>query len=180
MSLQLVDRGTLIRPGPIGRILRLSLGLFCSYSLWELANIAPEFIPDPIRFLPNLTLMLLAAICIFNYVVNIGFSKDWHRYPLIISLLCFALLAVAGYIINGNASNNLLGISLLIWLGYFFAHLGASFLLAALLATPGCEMRAIPELFGRITGKASSEHHCPVSIISGIDNWENKRRQSRS
>lgn len=179
MSLQLLDQGTLVRPGPIGRAIRLSLGVLCGYALWELINIASEFIASPIQLLPNLILMLLAAICIFNYVINIGFSKDWHRYPLIISLLWFALLALGSYIINRDANSALLGLSILLWLGYFFAHLGVSFLLAALLATPGCEMRAIPELFGRIKGTGSSEHHCPVSFITGIDNWESKRRSLR-
>ena len=178
MALKLIDQGSLTRPGPIGRLLRLSLGLLCAYSLWELARIAPDFIAAPVQFLPNLLPMLLAAVYIFNYVINIGFSQDWQRYPLIISLGWFALLAVAGYAINGDVNSQLLGLSLLIWLMYFFAHLGASFLLAALLAIPGCVMRAIPNLIGRFTGTQSSEHHCPVSLIAGIDNWEKKRRET--
>ncbi|PHR90764.1 MAG: hypothetical protein COA78_34435 [Blastopirellula sp.] len=176
MSLELLEQGTLSRPGSIGRMARLSLGLFCTYALWEITNIAADFIEQPIRYLPNLSLMLVAPICIFNYVINIGYSKDWHRYPLIVSLVFFVVIALGGYVINGDANSTLLGIALLAWLGYFFSHLGVSFLIAAVLATPGCEMRAIPELFGKITGKASNEHHCPVSIISGIDNWERKRR----
>lgn len=178
MSLQLVDQGTLVRPGPIGRVLRLSFGLLCVQALWELANIAPDFIASPIQFLPNIAIMLLIELCIFNYVVNIGFSRDWGRYPVIVSLLLFALLAVGSFIINADLNSYALGLSMFAWLVYFFAHLGLSFLLAALLATPGCEMRAIPELLGKIKGKASREHHCPVSFISKIDNWEDKRRNT--
>ena len=178
MSLKLLEQGTLSRAGPIGRIVRLTLGLLCMYALWEITNIAANFIAQPVRFLPNLSLLLLAPFCIFNYVINIGYSKDWHRYPLIASLVSFAVIALGGYIINGDVNSNLLGIALIAWLGYFFGHLGVSFLIAAVLATPGCEMRAIPELIGKVTGKASSEHQCPVSFISGIDNWERKRSDS--
>jgi hypothetical protein len=54
-------------------------------------------------------------------------------------------------------------------------NLGISFLLAATLATPGCEMRAIPEFIGKITHRESKEHLCPISILSGIDQWEKRR-----
>ena len=73
MSLDLVEPGTLEKPGPIGRTLRLALGVFCLYGLIEIVRIAPAFVTDPIGFLPGLSLMLLVALCIFNYVVNIGF-----------------------------------------------------------------------------------------------------------
>ena len=119
--------------------------------------------------------MLLVALCIFNYVVNIGFSRDWHRFPVFISVAVFALLALASYFITSSPSSPILGIPIVIWLAYFYAHLGISFVLAAILATPGCEMRAIPQLFNNIKGRHSMEHHCPSSIISGIDNWERTR-----
>ena len=86
MSLDLVDQGSLARPGPIGRLLRFALGIACLYGLWELINVAPYFVERPLALLPNLTLMILVVLCVFNYVVNIGFSKDWNKYPLIVSL----------------------------------------------------------------------------------------------
>lgn len=175
MSLEFVDQGSLVRPGPIGRLLRLLLGGLCLYGLWELILAAPYYIYAPISLLPNMALMVLVFLCVFNYVVNIGFGKDWGRYPLILSLTLFGLIALGNYLATGNAQSPLLGIVVTLWLCYFFAHLGLSFVLAALLATPGCEMRAIPELFGRITKQPAREHHCPASIISGIDRWERDR-----
>lgn len=177
MSLDLVDRGSLARPGPIGRLLRLTLGAACFYGLWELINVAPIFVERPLELLPNLSLMILVVLCVFNYVVNIGFSKDWNHYPLTISLSLIFSVALIGYLLTGNPGSTSLGILIVLWMGYFYTHLGVSFLLASILATPGCEMRAIPELFGRMTNKAMKEHHCPSSIISGIDRWEYNRRQ---
>ena len=177
MSLDLVDQGSLARPGPIGRLLRFALGIACLYGLWELINVAPYFVERPLALLPNLTLMILVVLCVFNYVVNIGFSKDWNKYPLIVSLSLILSVALIGYLLTGNPSSTILRALIVLWMGYFYTHLGVSFLLASILATPGCEMRAIPELFGRMTNKAMKEHHCPSSIISGIDSWEYNRRQ---
>jgi hypothetical protein len=172
MSLKLEEPGSLEKPGPIGRSVRLVLGILCLYGLYELFSIAPYFVEEPIDLLPNLSIMILLVFCIFNYVVNIGFSRDWKRYPLIFSLVLFVLLAAVSYFAIGSSNSPILGIPILLWLGYFYAHLGISFVLASVLGTPGCEMRAIPQLFGKLTHRESKEHHCPVSIISGIDNWE--------
>ena len=77
--------------------------------------------------------------------------------------------------IGEEVDHPLFGAALWAWLVYFFAHLGVSFILSAIIATPGCEMRAIPHLFGKISGRAVAEHHCPASFITGIDAWESKR-----
>ena len=179
MGLDLVDEGSLVRPGPIGRLLRLLLGLACLYGFWELIRVAPDFIARPLELLPNLSLMILLVLCVFNYVVNIGFSRDWGVYPTAVSLLVLGLVAGVGNLASGTASSTLLGVLIIVWMAYFYAHLGLSFVLAAMLATPGCEMRAIPELLGKIGNKQVKEHHCPATIISGIDRWESNRRLNR-
>ena len=174
MSLDLVDSGTLTRPGPIGRTLRLALGIICLFGFWETMSVAFYFIAEPVQRLPTLALLIVFPLCIFNYVVNIGFSKDWQRYPLFASLGLFAVLALAGFVITGDPGTTVLGIALIVWLAYFYAHLGVSFLFTALLATPGCEMRSISELIGRVYKEPVQEHHCPVSIISDLDSWEQR------
>ena len=58
---------------------------------------------------------------------------------------------------------------------YVFGHLGLSFLLSAVIATPGCEMRAIPHLWTLLTGRATREHHCP-GFLDSLDAWELKRK----
>lgn len=170
--MEYVEPGSLKKPGPIGRSLRLLLGLLCLFALWEISRIASLLIADPVHLLPNLSLMLLPVLCIFNYVVNIGFSGEWKHFPIIIVLVVLGLFALGGFLVTGNASTALLGVAMLSWLVYFYAHLGTSFLLAALLATPGCEMRSIPQLLGKITHRKIQQHRCPVSLISGIDDWE--------
>ena len=173
--LELVEPGTLIRPGPIGRIVRLALGILCLYALFEIVRYWSWTAANPIATLPNRALLLIAPICIFNYVVNIGFSKSWGAYPLISSIAVLAIAAVVSLLLSGGFEHVLFGITLNLWFAYFYAHLGLSFVLAAIIATPGCEMRSIPELFGRIKGLPVQEHHCPAAFITKIDAWERSK-----
>jgi hypothetical protein len=173
--LELVEPGTLARPGPIGRLVRLALGVFCLYVLWELFYYWEWTTTQPISSLDNRLLVLLAPLCIVNYVVNIGFTKSWGYRPIISSMVILGALAGIAFVISGSFDSPILGIPLNLWLGYFYGHLGLAFVLSALIATPGCEMRAIPELFGRMRGKPSEEHHCPAAFITKIDEWERSR-----
>lgn len=170
--LQLVEQGSLEPPGPIGRLTRLVLGLLCAYALYELILYRVNITSTPVSVLPNLTIMVLAAILIINYVVNIGFGRSFGRWPSYISIAVALLLATVSWLSFGTPDHSLLGIALWLWLAYFYGHLGVSFLLAAAIATPGCEMRAIPDLYGRLTGRRVKEHHCPASFITRIDAWE--------
>jgi len=173
--LQLVDEGTLRRPGPVGRLARLALGIACFYALYVLVLHIQNIIQTPVSVLPNIAVLVFAAIFIINYVVNIGFSKSWGRWPSYLSFGAALLLAVIAWLAFGTADHPLFGAALWAWLFYFFSHLGVSFVLSAIIATPGCEMRAIPHLFGKISGRAVAEHNCPASFIAEIDAWESKR-----
>jgi hypothetical protein len=175
-ALQLVAPGSLTRPGVIGRAVRLCLGAACLYALWTVLRQADNTSALPIATLSARLWLVLAPLCIFSDVVNIGFSKNWGHRPLVAALGLLVLFALAARFVSGSLDSPLLGIPLNAWLAYSYGHLGLCFVLSALLATPGCEMRALPELLGRITGRPSPEHHCPVSFIDRIDAWE--RRQS--
>jgi len=174
--LQLVEEGSLERPGPVGRIVRLALAILCSYALYELIVYRASIIATPVSSLANFTVMVLAALFIINYVVNIGFGKSFGRWPSYISVSVMLVFAAMSWLAFGTADHPMLGVVLWLWLVYFYLHLGASFVLAAVIATPGCEMRSIPELVGRLTGRTVEEHHCPASFITSIDAWENRAR----
>ncbi|MFQ6005614.1 MAG: hypothetical protein ACE5OQ_08915 [Woeseia sp.] len=173
--LQLQEEGSLEPPGPIGRLTRLTLGLACLYGLYELILYHQNIIQTPVSVLPNLVIMVFAAVFITNYVVNIGLGRSWGRWPSYVLVGASVLLATVAWLTFGTPDHPMFGAVLWAWLVYFFAHLGMSFVLAAVLATPGCEMRSIPQLFGKITGRRVAEHHCPAAFIAKIDNWESKR-----
>lgn len=173
--LTLVRPGSIARPGTIGRLIRLLMGLLCLYALWMILRHAGSTSMLPISTLDKRLLLVLVPLCLFNYVVNIGFSKSWGHRPLMVSVGLLGVTATAAFVLTGSVDSPIFGISLNAWLAYFFGHLGLSFTLAALIATPGCEMRAIPELLGRINGRPSPEHACPVSFIGKIDEWERRK-----
>ena len=60
--LQLVEEGSLERPGPVGRIVRLALAILCSYALYELIVYRASIIATPVSSLANFTVMVLAAL----------------------------------------------------------------------------------------------------------------------
>jgi len=173
--LLLVDEGSLERPGPVGRIVRFALGILCLYAIYELLLHHEAIIETPMSAIPNISFLVFVALLIINYVVNIGFGKSWGRIPSYLSIAVMLILAGVSWLTFGTLDHALLGAVLWGWLFYFYAHLGSSFVLAAIIATPGCEMRSIPELIGQITGQAALEHYCPASLITKIDAWERER-----
>ncbi len=172
---ELLDPGTLARPGPIGRIVRLLLGLLCLFALGETVYYWGSTTAAPFSTLDDRILLLVAPLCVFNYVVNIGFGKRWGQRPLLVSLAALAAIALGAYSLSGSLDNAILGTALNAWLSYFYGHLGLSFVFSAVIANPGCEMRAMPELLGRVRGVPAGEHHCPAAFMTKIDAWEQQR-----
>ena len=170
--LELVESGSLARPGPVGRIARFGLGALCLYALWGISFDAGLIVNSPLSALESRLTWLIAPLFVFNYVVNIGFSKSWGKRPLITSLGLLVLSAAASAVTSGSLNDPIFGAFLLAWLTYFYAHLGLSFALSAFIGTPGCEMRSIPDLLGRMRGVPSKEHYCPVIFLTKIDEWE--------
>ena len=116
------------------------LGVACLYGLFDIVRYAGATVDQPFSNLDNMALLFIAPLCVFNYVVNIGFSKSWGYRPLVGSLIVLSLSALVARLISGSFDHPIFGVPLVLSLGYFYAHLGISFVLSALIATPGCEM----------------------------------------
>ena len=128
---------------------------------------------------PNLWIVALIGLYAFPDVVNIGFGKALRRSYLYGGLLALTgVAAVVGWTVGGSPLAPPLAIVVSAWLLYTFSHLGISFLLASLLATPGCEMRSLPQLWGFVSRKTAKEHYCP-GVLTPIDRWEARFRKSQ-
>ena len=114
------------------------------------------------------------ALLLAPYVVNIGFGVKWGAWPRIAAIVLAIGAGAMGYAQGGTLRTESLWGVMGVLMTYVFGHLGVSFLLSSVLATPGCEMRAIPQLIGIIRGKAAREHYCP-GFIDGLDRWERER-----
>ncbi len=176
----LLRSGTLVRPGPIGRIVRLGLGILTAWPLSSLLlRVGPEWWITseigPAQTNAGTLIAIAVALWLINEIVNIGWARRWGNRPRLVVLGTAAVLAVAGVALTGSPWSPVLGALVYAWLVYTFAHLSISFFLAALLGTPGCEMRSIPHLVARLTGREHREHVCP-GPLDPLDRWEAARR----
>jgi len=78
---EFLDAGSLTRPGPIGRLVRLALGAACLYAVSDLVIYGKPIILDPLAAIPGLIVIVIVNLRVFNHVVNIGFGKSWRRWP---------------------------------------------------------------------------------------------------
>ena len=115
----------------------------------------------------------MIGLVLTPYVVNIGFSQNWKQWPRFAVVGIAAILAIADVLIYGSWWALPFGVFSLIWFLYWSSHLGFSFVLSAVIATPGCEMRAIPHFWTVMTGRKTREHYCP-GPFDRIDRWERR------
>ncbi len=167
--------GSLEPPGWIGRGVRLLVGIWLLFALYSLVRFGWQiFVATRPPSDWTWWAFIALAFWITPPVVNIGFTRDWGRGPQAVIAALAAAAIVVDLSFYGTWWAPPLGALVWLWLVYFSAHLGVSFVLAAGLATPGCEMRAIPHLWTRLTGQPTAEHHCP-SFLGRIDRWELER-----
>jgi hypothetical protein len=170
------EAGTLQRPGPIGRAVRLLFGLGAFYAVFQAvkyrAVLMETTLPDW-SWIP----IVLIALYVFPYVINLGWGRSWGRWPQFTIVALLGFVAVVNFISTGNLWGKAPGSLLFVWMAYTFAHLGLSFILSTVIATPGCEMRAVPHLWMLLTGRATAEHHCPAGPIDRLDRWELRLRR---
>jgi hypothetical protein len=167
--------GTLRPPGLLGRTVRLGLGLWCGYAVWMLVTVGSGMVTSgDLRFFPGWWTLAAVGILVFPDVFNIGWGLRIPARRLQATVLAVGLLAAGvSWALTGSPLRAPLGGVIFLWLLYTWAHLGIAFLLSAVIATPGCEMRSIPQLWGMIWGRAPREHYCP-GILSPVDRWEAK------
>jgi len=156
---------------------RLVFGLLCAWYVFDLIQVAGYFVGADGHIRPLILNGVLPGLFLVSYVINIGFSRAWKKWPAIVSGGIFAAIAGFGYFANGSGESALLARVVWCWELYLFSHLGAAFIVSGLIGTPGCEMRAFHDLFSRISGIPTKEHHCPVGPLQSIDQWETSRSQ---
>lgn len=167
------DQGSLEKPKIIGRLARFAIGAWLLYQVYPLIANFGRALEIGLPLKSNI-LVIGLMLWVLPYIVNIGWSLNSKRMPQIIVIALTVLFGVIDYLSQGVIYGTSLKAFTLLWILYAAAHLGISFVLSALLATPGCEMRAIPQLWALISGRRRGEHYCP-GIFNSIDRWERGR-----
>lgn len=178
-DLKLDEPGTLLPPGPVGRLARLFFGALCLYYVYGLMMIAGSIVSPGGSIRSMVWNGIVPGLFLVSYVINIGYSRAWKKWPAIVSAIVFVVVAMVGYLFAGTVETAALAQLIWGWEMYVFTHLGLAFLLAATIGTPGCELRAFPDLCSRVTGVPTKEHYCPVGPLNPIDQWEAGRRSPR-
>jgi len=169
------EQGTLPPPGPIGRLVRLVMGVLITKLVYDWIAII-----DSSDFnQPFILLWVALSAVLVPYVINIGYGIKRGARPRYTLFGIWMLAAITGYLLEGVLRSEALWFVIGLTQIYIWGHLGISFLLSAVLSTPGCEMRAIPHLAGKISGKGSQEHYCP-GFIDNVDRWEKNRVEKRA
>ncbi len=170
-----VEKGTLHPPGFIGRLVRLISGVVSLGAVYfiviQLSVLTSINFPWSSYAFIGLLIFVFIGI---HIVFNLGFGLSLGRKPQAAMLILLA--AAAGYssatmgIFDGPAVTTVATVIIL----YHMSHMGISLILATVLATPGCEMRSIPQLWGILRGNKSKEHYCP-GFFDALDKWEYER-----
>lgn len=171
-DLKLDEPGTLPRPGPIGRAVRLTLGLLCLWYVSGLLQVWTSLLDSNGHIRPVVWNGIIFGLFLVSYIVNIGYSRAWKKWPAFVSAGTFLVLATFGCVTEGTIETQLVARAIWSWNLYLFSHLGLAFVIAAAIGTPGCEMRAFRDLYSRMTGTPTKEHYCPVGPLHPLDQWE--------
>ncbi len=84
-DLKLDKPGSLPRPGPIGRLLRLVFGLICTWYVFQLIGVAGELMSGGGHISSVVWNGVLIGLFLISCVINIGFSRAWKKGPALIS-----------------------------------------------------------------------------------------------
>lgn len=166
---------TLSPAGIVSRTGKLMMGLLQIWLVFVLVT-NPQIVRSET---PPFSIGLLAAVglafLLLPWTVNLGFNKKWHSKPLIAALIALGLAANVGFAAGGSLWNVPTALVLYVITIYVHGHMGICHVIAALIATPGCEMRAIPQVWSKITRSNTEFHVCP-GMWSKIDDWEHAWR----
>lgn len=170
--------GTLHKPGPLGRTVRLALGIWLLYAFamyWRNPEIFSRETPPHWTNLIGIGL----ALWLVPPVINIGFGTNWKAWPRYVAAGILVAWIIGNGLLDGSWWSPALGRFVWLFCLYTLGHLGVSFVLAAVIGTPGCEMRAIAHLWTLVTGRETKEHFCP-GFLHGLDAWELERTSGTS
>lgn len=158
-------------PGPVGRMMRLGLERFSYTEPGTWRDLGPSEIGrqlvNPIEWLIHMGI----ALWLFPSVVDIGWNRNsgFRIRPLVLGGA--GILILISRLIDGEWWGPIVGWPMLVATIDVFAHSGVSSVVSAVLATPGCEMRALPDLSARLRNGQFTPHACP-GLMADVDRWE--------
>jgi hypothetical protein len=158
-------RPGVVRPGPVGLLIRVSLGAASVYALVELIT-KWDIFRDQNLIESDFWFITLFTLCLLPDVFNIGLRRRWGAWPIIAFLAVGAAIGSVSYFASGEIWTTALAAWVYAGDVVVFGALSVSFPVAIATRTPGCEFDAMPRLVARIRGTADEETR---RCILGVD-----------
>lgn len=155
-----------------GRLVRFFLGITLALAIIQTD---PSEITDPDGLF---WFVIIYGLISLRGVFNMLLLLNWGRKPQYYAVMGFILVAVVDRVSSGVYWSPILGGLLYAVSVATTALSGASFILAAILRTPGCEWRAFPQLIAGLRGKHVQYRKCAL-YLHKIDKWEERRNESK-
>ena len=129
--------GSLPKPGPIGRMVRIVSGCVLLYFFIVTLTSFENYFSLTVPKHPLMWLGVALSFYFLAYVVNVGFTITWGRWLQLIMVAAVLATVVLNLSIYGSFWGPPLGLLVFVLLAYVTGHLGVSFILAGILANPG-------------------------------------------
>ena len=127
---------SLPKPGPIGRSVRLALGLlllfFAGYALTRYRLGGSPSAGDL-----GLWIGLGYALYYLPDAINLGFGRAWGRRPQLVAATAVVVAGLIDLVSGGTFLGPAFGLVVVVVIIYAFTHIGLSMIVATIIAAPG-------------------------------------------
>jgi hypothetical protein len=159
------------RPLLFGRLARLATGLAQLQLAWTLVRHPSVLFRDTPPTQIELIIAVALAFALLSWTINLGFQRSWGSKPFRVAVAFAALAVGTSFALYGSWWGTPVATVLFVVTVYVHGHMGMCHVLAGLLGTPGCEMRAPAQVWAKIRGSADSFVTCP-GPWRHLDRWE--------
>ena len=169
------NKRSLAPAGIIGRVGKLSMGVAQLLGVYVLVRnyelVVSPVAPRDVGF----WIFVGLAFALLSWTINLGFQRAWRSRPFLIATGLALVTGLFGLTIQGAIWNPSFALVVYVVTVYVHGHMGFCHVLASIIATPGCEMRAIDHVRAMLTGKVAELRICP-GIWTRLDEWEARVR----
>jgi hypothetical protein len=145
-----------VRPGPVGLLIRVVLGAASVYTLTELIT-KWDIFRDLNLIESDFCFITLFTLCLLPDVFNIGLRRRWGAWPIVVFVTVAIAIGSVGYFAAGEIWTTALAAWVYAGDLLVFGALVVSFPVAIATRTPGCEFNALPRLVARLRGTADED-----------------------
>ena len=93
-ELKLDEPGSLPRPGPTGRLVRLGFGAVCLWYVYGLLQLNANLFGADGHVSMVVWNGIVIGLLLVSYVINIGYSRAWKKWPAFVSAGALLLIQV--------------------------------------------------------------------------------------